>query len=86
MIPVLVAGLSACSDFPELEDVVDSDAAYPDLVPIESLTSQTPDPQIKPETAPNLDARVERLRARAGRLKGDVIDDETHARMDAGIE
>ena len=86
MISALCLSLSACSEFPELEDTVDSNAAYPGLVPIESLTSQAPDPRIKPETAPDLDARVDRLKARAARLKSDVIDEETHARMDAGIE
>ncbi len=86
MISALTVGLSACSEFPELEDTVDSNAAYPGLVPIESLTSQAPDPQIKPETAPDLETRVDRLKARAARLKRKVIDEETHARMDAGVE
>ncbi len=86
LIPVLFVTLSACSEFPELEQEEDKSAAYPSLVPVERLNSQAPDPQIKPETAPDLDKRVDRLKRRAKRLQRDVIDDETQARMEAGIE
>ncbi|WP_306113590.1 MULTISPECIES: hypothetical protein [unclassified Roseovarius] len=86
LFPTLFAALSACSDFPELEDTVDSDATYPDLVPIESLTAKTPDARIEPETAPDTQARIDRLKSRAARLQRDVIDDETHQRMQDGIE
>lgn len=82
----LIVGLSACSEFPELDETVDSDAAYPELVPVESLTARAPDPRLKPETSPELSSRMDRLRARAAGLKRDVIDEETQARMDAGIE
>ncbi len=74
----LVAALSACNEFPELDDTVDSDARYPALLPIESLTSRAPDPRIKPETAPDTQSRIDRLKSRAARLQGDVIDDETN--------
>lgn len=86
LLPALLATLSACNEFPELEDTVDSNATYPDLVPIESLTAKAPDPQIEPETATDTQARIDRLKSRAARLQGDVIDDETHQRMQDGIE
>ena len=86
LIPALLVALSACSDFPELEDTVDSDATYPALVPIESLTARAPDPRIEPETAPDTQSRIDRLKSRAARLQGDVIDNDTHERMQDGIE
>ena len=89
LIPIVFAALGACSDFPELDDAVDSDAqgtTYPDLVPIESLNSRAPDQRITPETAPDLDSRIARLKNRAARLKGPVVDTETHERMKAGVE
>ncbi|MEO3415719.1 hypothetical protein AAFO92_13765 [Roseovarius sp. CAU 1744] len=89
LFPVLVAVLSACNEFPALDDTVDSDARnapYPELVPIEQLNAQAPDPRIKPETAPQTQARIDRLKSRASRLKGDVVDAETQQRMRDGIE
>lgn len=82
----LAIGLSACGDFPELDGVFDDDAPYPSLVPIETLKNRAPDPTVTPETSPQLTSRVDRLRARANGLKRDIIDDETQARMDAGVQ
>ena len=88
LIPALCAALSACGDFPELDEAVDSNARrapYPDLVPLENVTGSLPEEQIKPETPEELDTRVARLKARAARLNRDVIDDATHERMQAGV-
>ena len=82
------AALSGCSQFPELEEVEDSaarNAPYPDLVPIESIKATVPDAQTTPETAPDLETRVDSLKARAGRLKGAVVDGATQERMQAGV-
>ncbi len=86
---VLVA-LGACNEFPELDESVDSaarDAVYPDLVPIETITAGVAETQIEPETEEDLEERVDRLKARAKRLKrGSVVDKATQRRMESGIE
>jgi hypothetical protein len=73
----LIAG---CSQFPELDDTV-SDAArkatYPDLVPVEVLRAGLPEQRINETTTPALEARIDRLRTRAARLRGTVIDAPT---------
>lgn len=89
-VAALIAALSltGCSQFPELEQVEDSaarEAPYPDLVPIESITASVPDARTTPATAPDMETRVDRLKARAGRLKGTVVDAATHERMQAGV-
>ena len=88
-LPALFAALSACNEFPALDDTMDREARnapYPDLVPIETLNAQAPDPRIKPETAADTQSRIDRLKARAARLQGNVIDAETHQRMQDGVE
>lgn len=88
VIPALFAALSACSDFPELDEAVDDtsrDAPYPKLVPIETITASVPDSQIGPDATLDIETRVNRLRARAARLKGTVVDGATRERMVAGI-
>ncbi|WP_306152807.1 hypothetical protein [Roseovarius sp. MMSF_3281] len=80
--------LAACSQFPELADdaaLGSREAPYPDLVPVETLRGQVPDAAISPDSQPALDARITRLRARAARLKGTVVDRGTRARMSQGV-
>lgn len=89
LIPAFCAALTACGEFPELKEAVDSDARrapYPDLVPLESITGNIPEKRITPETPEELDARVARLKARSARLNRSVIDSETHDRMQAGVD
>lgn len=89
LIPALVTTLGACDEFPQLDYVEDSaaqNAAYVDLVPIETLTSGIPEEQITPETEEDLEARVKRLKTRSNRLKGAVVDDATQDRMRTGIK
>ncbi|MDX1785773.1 hypothetical protein [Roseovarius sp. ZX-A-9] len=85
---ILVAALSACSQFPELDAVVSDDirdAPYPDLVPLDTLDIRTGPGRITPGTAQTVEARVARLKARAARLRRTVIDGDTRARMRDGI-
>lgn len=84
----LIAALTACSQFPQLDETV-GDAArkapYPDLIPIEKFHAQIPDTLIEPTTAPQVEARVAQLKARAARLRGSVIDNATRTRMQQGV-
>jgi hypothetical protein len=80
----LIAG---CEPFPTFE-VSESAraAAYPDLVPVEAITGQVPAEAIAPETSSDLAGRAARLRARAARLGGSVVDAETRKRMQTGVK
>lgn len=85
----LGTALAGCSRFPELDETVTAAARaqpYPELVPLSGLQHRLDTPRITPETAPTLEARVERLNARAARLRGSVIDADTQARMQAGVQ
>ena len=80
--------LAACSQFPELEEdaaLGARNAPYPELVPAESLRAQVPAAQITDDSQSALDARIARLRSRAARLKGTVVDGGTRARMSQGV-
>ena len=82
------AALAACSQFPELQEdaaLGGRDAPYPDLVPVETLRAQAPDAAITPESQTGMEARITRLRSRAARLKGTVVDGGTRARMSQGV-
>ncbi len=85
---ILVAALPACSQFPALDATVSEDirnASYPDLVPLDTLDIRTAPGRITPGTVKTMEARVARLKARAARLRGTVIDRDTHTRMQDGI-
>ncbi len=89
LLSALFAALSACSEFPALDDATSREARtapYPDLVPIETLNAQAPEQRIEPETTAETQARIDKLKARAAKLQGNVIDDETRQRMQDGIE
>jgi len=82
---VLFAG---CTELPPLpEEVRDNraDQAYLDLVPVGEITGRVPPPRSDDRTAPDLQSRADRLRARAARLDAPVIDAETQARMQTGV-
>ncbi len=87
---VLTLGLMAgCTDFPELDAQIGIDSratTYPDLVPVEDITSAVPPAAITPQTGEELDARTKTLRARADRLRGEIIDEDTRRRMQSGID
>lgn len=85
---VAATALAACSQFPALEKdaaLGAGDAPYPDLVPAETLRAQVGDAKITPESRSALEARIDRLRSRAARLKGTVVDGGTRARMSQGV-
>ena len=80
--------LSACATFPELDGTVPGhleDAGFPKLIPVEPLLSAAATAQISDETETAIKARVARLRTRAVRLRGTVVDRGTRARMRAGV-
>jgi len=79
---------NACTQFPVIEDRVSEDvrdAPYMDLVPIETLRAGMPEDQLTDTDATAVEARVARLRARAARLSGAVVDTQTRARMTQGV-
>jgi len=85
---VAATTLAACSQFPQLEEdaaLGARDAPYPELVPAESLRAQAPGAQITDDSQAALDTRITRLRSRAARLKGTVVDGGTRARMSQGV-
>ncbi|UYV38628.1 hypothetical protein N4R57_06145 [Rhodobacteraceae bacterium D3-12] len=85
---IVLCGLAGCTDFPDLGDAVapglDS-AAFPKLVPVEPLLAQTEEVQITPQSMAGIDGRIARLKARAARLRGRVVDTGTRARMQDGV-
>ena len=84
----LVFTLAACAEpyplAPELA-AEGKDAPYPALVPVEQIAAQVPPAATAPPTEA-IDSRAARLRARAGRLRGPVIDAETDERMRRGVD
>ncbi|WP_245306310.1 hypothetical protein [Roseovarius aestuariivivens] len=81
---LLLAGLTGCAQFPELDDTFDAEArraGYPDLVPAETLRADLPQTRIAPQTRTALEVRIAGLRARAARLRGQVIDRPSRARL-----
>ncbi len=85
---VMVSALAGCAEFPDLNSTVSPEletAAFPKLVPVEPLLARADEVQITDETSAGIAARVARLRARAARLKGSVVDRGTRARMRDGV-
>ncbi|MEL6419257.1 MAG: hypothetical protein AAFV87_04650 [Pseudomonadota bacterium] len=85
---VILAAISACTQFPELDDAVSEQAQaapYPALVDLGPLVTEVRAGRTDPaEVETSVDARVAALRARAARLRGEVVDAETRRRMQAG--
>ncbi|KMK66242.1 hypothetical protein [Puniceibacterium sp. IMCC21224] len=84
LLPLL---LCACAQFPELDASQSpgvAGAAFPALVPIESLLDGAA-PRATPEMRAGVDGRVAGLRARAARLSGPVVDAQTRSRMRRGV-
>jgi len=80
--------LAGCSDFPELDAAITPaarNAGYPTLMPIDQLVAGAQVVQITEETVITLQNRIGRLRGRAARLRGPVIDGATRARMQAAL-
>jgi hypothetical protein len=79
--------LAACADpYPRTDlSTMDKAAPYPELVPAETIRARVPEVRTTPEAQADLDARAERLRARAAALRRPAIDGETRTRMQAGV-
>lgn len=81
---LIVAGTVGCTQFPQLEDRFDDTArtaAYPDLVPVETLRAGVAQERIAPSERRLLEARIAGLRGRATALRGTVIDSASRARL-----
>ena len=80
---------TACTQFPVIEGRVSDDVRdgpYMDLVPVETLRAGLPETQVTDADITAVEARIARLRARAARLSGAVVDSGTRARMTQGID
>ena len=79
------AALAAgCTSFPELDAAVSPEArraAYPVLIPTQPVLDRRADVRVTVETGEALERRAANLRARAGLLRGSVVDDETRRRL-----
>lgn len=88
----LVLALPGCTRFPELDSAITAearDAGYPELLPTATLAAMAAEPAREPDDQVARDpdeARAARLRARAARLRGAVIDADTQSRMKEGVK
>jgi len=82
---VIMTVLAACTDFPQLDAAISEDAkaaAYPALVPADSLLAKREGDRITAQTGPELLARAARLRARAKLIRGiETVDEATRIRL-----
>ncbi|WP_299654444.1 hypothetical protein [uncultured Tateyamaria sp.] len=87
---LLCLTLTACTQFPELDDTVSPSvqaADFPALLPLEPLMARAAPVVSDPvETTQTLEARVSALRARARALqRRSIVDPATRARMLAAL-
>ena len=87
-----LATLGSCSDFPNLDARVSAatrDAAYPKLEPLGPLIARVQildkSASIIPTSVVALNDRINNLLAKSARIRGSVIDMETHNRMGRGV-
>jgi len=77
-----------CTRFPALDARISAQARaadFPRLLPMTQLMAGVSEAQIVDATSADLAARMARLRARAARLRGPVIDPASRARLMAAI-
>lgn len=85
---VLMALLAACARFPVLDDMAanaDAIAPFPRLIPLAPLIAQA-DALANLPPPPSQEGRISALNARAAALRGPIIDPDTRARMQAGVD
>ncbi|MBU2980912.1 hypothetical protein KO498_03705 [Lentibacter algarum] len=85
---LLIASLTACATFPELDATLSDEAKaadFPTLMPINELSAATPAPRITEQSTAALSGRVSALQARAARLRRSVVDAGTKQRMRTGV-
>ena len=85
-----LAGLSACSDPPGLDNRIDpalEQAKYPDLVPFEQIVApERPDPEADAEITEQISSRASGLQLRAQQLQSQtIVDEATRRRLEGGI-
>lgn len=89
--------VAACGSFPQLDAVVSDEAwasDYPALVPAETLRARATARPVSADgttlaaasPAPEIDARAASLKARAARLRGEVIGEADRDRLNQTIE
>lgn len=82
--------LAACTQFPALDRTITPEleaAQYPDLVPLGPVLASARSSGTEPEQATAaIDARVARLKARAARLRGSVLNGAERQRLEKGLE
>lgn len=81
--------LTGCAQFPELDQRVTADldaADYPLLVPVDPLLAAATAGRVDVvQTQSTLEGRVDRLRARAARLRGSVLSGRERQRLARGL-
>lgn len=88
LLGALVMGLTACTQFPELDarlTEADLQARPPSLVPAERILAGADTQAIGEDVQGTLDDRVAALQNRAQALRGTALEPETRARMQAGV-
>lgn len=87
-----LANLGACANFPDLDARVSAairDASYPKLEPLGPLIARVQildkSASIIPTSVVALNDRINNLLAKSARIRGSVIDMETHNRMGRGV-
>lgn len=90
LICAVLSGLSlaGCADFPKLDAAISPEArraAYPDLVPIDTVLDRRKLARTTGREAAMLETRAENLRRRAAMLRGITIDEETRLRLTPGL-
>lgn len=84
LLPLLaLIGCAIAPDLPGTDDTAARAAAAPDLVPLAAILAQADALSARPDPAQDVATRVAGLRARADRLRGNVIDRATRQRLAA---
>ena len=88
--PLILAGLSACAEFPALDGTVSPQVAalpYPQLAPLGTvLAAADAAGTTPPAEVAATDARAAALRARAAGLRGPVLDATSQDRLQSPID
>ena len=93
LLPLCLAALTlpaACTQFPALDspatpELLASD--YPAIGPVDPLLAKAEAGQVNiPQTENGLTSRVERLQARAARLRGSVLSGSEKQRLSQGLQ
>jgi hypothetical protein len=88
LVLVGILALPGCTQFPDLDKRLteaDKAAAFPTLVPAESILSGADMVLIQPETQTEIEDRITALDRRADGLRATGFDPDTRARMQSGV-